>query len=145
LEQWLSDLTRRGARATPAEIINIITQIGSALDAAHQAGIIHRDVKPANAIWNASGALGLTDFGVAKPLFNATNQTQVGMVLGTPSYLSPEQAQGLPLTPASDLYSLGVMMYELIAGDVPFHDFTPVQAVIAHIHQPPPLLRARYP
>ncbi|HJZ50267.1 MAG TPA: protein kinase [Roseiflexaceae bacterium] len=143
LEAWIRDLDARGVRPSPAEIIQIITQLAGALDAAHAAGIIHRDVKPANALWNNQGRLVLTDFGIAKQLLSGTHQTQLGLIFGTPSYLSPEQAQSLPLTPASDIYSLGVVLYELIAGQVPFHSTTPMHVAIDHIQTPPPPLPPR--
>ena len=91
LEQRMADVSRRRARLASDEIITIITQLAGALDAAHAAGVIHRDVKPANALWNAIGALVLTDFGIAKNTVAPVNQTQAGMVMGTPTYMSPEQ------------------------------------------------------
>jgi serine/threonine protein kinase len=143
LGAWMADLIARGLRPTPDEINAIIAQLAGALDAAHAAGIIHRDVKPGNALWNDQGRLVLTDFGIAKQLFSDANQTQFGVVFGTPSYLSPEQAQSRPLTPASDVYSLGVVLYELLAGDVPFRGVTPMRVAIEHIQTPPPPLPAR--
>lgn len=139
LEAWMCDLAARGMRPGPEEISAIVTQLADALDAAHAAGIIHRDVKPCNALWNDQGMLVLTDFGIAKQLISGLNQTQFGIVFGTPSYLSPEQAQSLPLTPASDIYSLGIVLYELIAGDVPFRGTMPMQVAMDHIQTPPPL------
>jgi serine/threonine protein kinase len=143
LGAWMADLATRGARPAPGEIAAIIAQLAGALDAAHATGIIHRDVKPGNALWNDQGQLVLTDFGIAKQLISDANQTQFGVVFGTPSYLSPEQAQSLPLTPASDVYSLGVVLYELLAGDVPFRGVTPMHVAIDHIQKPPPPLPAR--
>src|SRR5215212_2285643 len=143
LGAWMADLAARGLRPAPDEISAIIAQLAAALDAAHAAGIIHRDVKPGNALWNDQGRLVLTDFGIAKQVLNDANQTQFGVVFGTPSYLSPEQAQSLPLTPASDVYSLGVVLYELLAGDVPFRGVTPMHVAIDHIQTPPPPLPAR--
>jgi eukaryotic-like serine/threonine-protein kinase len=143
LETWMRDMAARGTRPAPQAIIEILTQLASALDAAHAAGVIHRDVKPGNALWNDQGRLVLTDFGIAKQVISATSQTQVGLILGTPSYLSPEQAQGLPLTPASDVYSLGVVLYELLVGDVPFRGTTPMQVVMDHIQRPLPPLPPR--
>ena len=140
LAAWMSDLAARRMRPTPDEIGAIVGQLAGALDAAHAAGIIHRDVKPGNALWNDQGRLVLTDFGIAKQLISDTNQTQFGVVFGTPSYLSPEQAQSLTLTPASDVYSLGVVLYELLAGDVPFRGVTPMQMAMDHIQTPPPPL-----
>jgi eukaryotic-like serine/threonine-protein kinase len=143
LETWMSDLAARGTRPTPQAVIEIVTQLADALDAAHAAGIIHRDVKPGNALWNDQGQLVLTDFGIAKQVMSDTSQTQFGLVLGTPSYLSPEQAQSLPLTPASDVYSLGVVLYELLAGNVPFRGTTPMHVVMDHIQTSPPPLPIR--
>lgn len=107
LEQRLHDLAAQERRLPADEVIAIIGQLAAALDAAHALGIIHRDVKPANAIWNAAGSLVLTDFGIAKQTLGDAMQTQAGLVIGTPAYLSPEQAQGRALTPASDVYALG--------------------------------------
>jgi len=145
LDQRLRDLAVRGERLAREDVLEIVRQLAGALDAAHAAGIIHRDVKPANAIWNASGALTLTDFGIAKNTFGgASHTTQVGMVIGTPNYISPEQARGLPLTPASDIYSLGVVLYELLAGRPPFEGDT-MSVVMDHIQTPPPPLRQLRP
>ena len=143
LAVWMSDLAAHDMRPAPDEINTIIAQLAAALEAAHAAGIIHRDVKPANALWHGQGRLVLTDFGIAKQLLSDANQTQFGVVFGTPSYLSPEQAQSLPLTPASDVYSLGVVLYELLAGDVPFRGVTPMHVAMDHIQTPPPPLPTR--
>jgi serine/threonine-protein kinase len=143
LGAWISDLAARDMRPTPDEISAIVAQLAGALDAAHAAGIIHRDVKPGNALWNDQGRIVLTDFGIAKQVLGDANKTQFGVVFGTPSYLSPEQAQTLPLTPASDVYSLGVVLYELLAGHVPFRGATPMQVAMDHIQTPPPPLPAR--
>jgi eukaryotic-like serine/threonine-protein kinase len=140
LEQHLVDATTQGVPLARDAILSITAQLASALDAAHAAGIIHRDVKPSNALWNAHGALALTDFGIAKNTLTAANYTQVGLVMGTPTYLSPEQAQGLPLTPSSDIYALGVVLYELITGKAPFESPTPMRVVMSHIQEPPPPL-----
>lgn len=141
LEQRLAELETHGLRLQHQDVVMIITQLASALDAAHAAGVIHRDVKPSNVMWNRHGNLVLTDFGIAKNLFSSAHQTQTGAVIGTPNYLSPEQAQGLPLTPASDIYALGVVAYELITGQVPFSAQTPMSVVLDHIQKPPPPLR----
>jgi serine/threonine-protein kinase len=135
----------QGQRLARAEVLAIVRQLAAALDAAHAAGIIHRDVKPANALWNVSGALVLTDFGIAKNMVTPANHTQVGMVVGTPVYLSPEQAQGQPLTPASDIYALGVVLYEMLSGTVPFDAPTPLTLLMRHVYEPPPALRAVRP
>jgi len=143
LGAWMSNLDARGLRPTSDQISTIITQLADALDAAHAAGIIHRDVKPGNALWHDQSRLVLTDFGIAKQVQSDANQTQFGVVFGTPSYLSPEQAQSQPLTPASDVYSLGVLLYELLAGDVPFRGATPMHVAMDHIQTAPPPLPAR--
>jgi serine/threonine-protein kinase len=140
LQQYLHDLAARGQRPTYDDVLTIIGQLASALDAAHAAGIIHRDVKPANAIWNTAGALVLTDFGIAKNR-QLPDLTQAGQVIGTPDYLSPEQAKGLPLTPSSDIYSLGVVLYEMLAGRLPFIGGTALGVAMSHIYDAPPPLR----
>lgn len=100
------------------QIIDIGEQVSTALDYAHQKGIVHRDIKPANIILTSSGQVKITDFGVAR--IEDTQQTIDGMVLGTPLYMSPEQARGQPIDGRSDLYSLGVILYELTTGERPF-------------------------
>jgi eukaryotic-like serine/threonine-protein kinase len=147
LAAQMEERKAQGKRFARDEVLAICTQLAAALDAAHAAGIIHRDVKPANAIWSAGGALVLTDFGIAKPTLDpAAYQTQAGLVIGTPAYLSPEQAQGhAALTPASDVYSLGVLLYELLSGRVPFDDAAPMTVLFQHIQQPPPPLATLRP
>lgn len=139
----LKEMAAQGQRFAREQVITIIKELASALDAAHAAGIIHRDIKPQNAIWDANGQLVLTDFGVARQMGTDSGYTQTGMIIGTPHYLSPEQAQGLPLTPASDVYALAVVLYELLTGQVPFDGDTPMRAVVAHIQSPPPHLPPR--
>jgi len=110
---------RAGRRFTWSETADIATQICSALKHAHDHGIIHRDMKPANLLMTADGTVKLTDFGIAK-LFGTTGLTVAGSMIGTPDYMSPEQTEGNPVTPSSDLYSLGCVMYALMAGRPPF-------------------------
>jgi serine/threonine protein kinase len=141
LEQRLREVAAQGKQLAHDDVLAIVQQLAAALDAAHAAGIIHRDVKPANALWNASSALVLTDFGIAKNTITPSNHTQVGMVVGTPVYISPEQAQAQPLTPASDIYALGVVLYELLSGTVPFDASTPLTLLMRHVHEAPPTLR----
>lgn len=147
LEQYLADMAAQGQQIGADEIQQIVEQIASALDAAHRAGIIHRDIKPSNVIRNAHGGLVLTDFGIAKAAAGGMNsQTQTGFVLGTPNYLSPEQARGMGnLTAASDVYALGVVLYEMLAGKPPFSGDTPMQVLIDHIQSPAPSLRQTRP
>jgi serine/threonine-protein kinase len=140
LEQHLRSLAVRGMRLGRQDVVSIVAQLASALDAAHAAGIVHRDIKPGNALWNAAGALVLTDFGVARHILTEPDSTQTGTVIGTPNYLSPEQARGLPGTQSSDIYGLGIVAYELITGRVPFRSDTRAEVVNQHLtHMPPPL------
>jgi serine/threonine-protein kinase len=144
LAAQIQEMVARGQRFEREQIVTIVSHIASALDAAHNAGIIHRDIKPDNAIWNAQHVLVLTDFGIARQMMPDIRHTQTGTIVGTPHYLSPEQAQGLKLGPASDVYTLGVVLYELIAGKVPFTGDTPMTVVLGHIqHTPPPLSSVR--
>ncbi len=140
LDQHLRSVATRGQLLGRQDIVSITSQLASALDAAHAAGIVHRDVKPGNALWSASGALVLTDFGIAQ--HNRTDQQQpcTGMLIGTPDYFSPEQAQGAAGTQASDIYALGVVIYEMLTGRVPFHGETHQEVIQQHrTIAPPPL------
>lgn len=145
LDQQLHTWQASGVQPTRDEVLSIARHIAEALDAAHAAGILHRDVKPSNIMRNASGALVLTDFGIAKTLREDTNLTQTGMIIGTPNYLSPEQAQGQPLTSASDVYSFGIVLYELLAGQPPFSNPTPMGVLLDHVQTPPPAMQPQRP
>jgi serine/threonine-protein kinase len=117
----------------------VIGQAALALGIAHEARVVHRDVKPANMILRPDGLVKLTDFGIARALGSA-GHTRIGELLGTPHYLSPEQALGEPASGASDLYALGVVAHEMITGRRPFNAETPIAIALAHVHeQPPPL------
>ncbi|MEN9938693.1 MAG: hypothetical protein RLZZ387_5272 [Chloroflexota bacterium] len=145
LEQQLHGLAERGGRLGRAEAVAIVSQLAAGLDAAHAAGVIHRDVKPSNAIWGAAGTLVLTDFGIARSQLADARQTQTGVICGTPAYLSPEQAEGRPVTPSSDIYALGVVLYELLAGRAPFEGPTPLSVLMKHLQSPPPPLEELRP
>lgn len=135
LAHWMRE------QAGPLEresFFEVARQIASGLDAAHEAGIVHRDIKPANLMWNAADKLLLTDFGIARDLQADASITQTGIVLGTPTYLSPEQAKGHAVTPASDLYSFAMILYELLVGRPPFEGDTPMAVVLQHLEQQPP-------
>lgn len=139
LATYMQQLARQGQWASRQDVLAIAAQLAQALDAAHAAGIVHRDVKPANALWNSAGALVLTDFGVARPSSHQTAAARPSYVMGTPHYLSPEQGRGLPGEPASDIYALGVVIYELLSGSVPFHAPTRDEVIRQHISRVPPI------
>ncbi len=128
------------------EILSIIEQAAAALDYAHAKGIIHRDLKPANILFHSDGRVVLADFGLAKMLgseidpYKPSALTNTGAVIGTPEYLSPEQAAGQPLDQRSDIYSLGIMLYQMLTGRVPFSGATPVATAMQHALSAPPSL-----
>ena len=123
-----------------AQAVSWIHQLADALDAAHAAGILHRDVKPANVLIRRDDRLALADFGIAKMVESPTGLTATGMVVGTPIYMAPEQAQGKPATPASDLYALAVLAYELLSGRPPFDGESALALMHQHVTAPAPLL-----
>ena len=127
----LADVTRSGRRAAHDDVLRWLGQAAGALDAAHQSGIVHRDVKPGNLLLDRRGRLGVTDFGIARLAFD-TPVTSTGEVLGTAAYLAPEQARGEAGSPASDRYALAVVAYELLTGRRPFEGDT--FAAQAHQH-----------
>ena len=135
----LRDLAQEKGLLPLDQIASIIQQIGAALDYAHAHGAIHRDVKPSNIIVDPGGHATLTDFGIVKALEATTIQTTSGAILGTPSYSSPEQAESRPLDGRSDLYSLGVVAYELSTGKVPFVADTTPSLYYKIVHEEPPL------
>src|ERR1700712_3475133 len=110
-------------------------QILSALRFAHRHGIVHRDIKPHNVLVDAEGRVKVTDFGIARA--GASQMTEAGSIVGTAQYLSPEQARGAPVDPRSDLYSLGIVLYEMLTGNVPFTGDTPVEIAMKHLSQIP--------
>jgi eukaryotic-like serine/threonine-protein kinase len=115
----LSSYCQPKQRLPIAQVINIISQITTALDYAHRQGVIHRDIKPANIVLLPEGQIKVTDFGIAR--ITTSSHTETGIILGTPSYMSPEQVAGKKVDGRSDLFSLGVVMYELLSGEKPFH------------------------
>ncbi len=138
----LSAILARNGRLSADATLDIVAQAARALDAAHQAGIIHRDIKPGNILIGSGGTAKITDFGIATALrqAQAIHLTQTGMVMGTAMYVSPEQATGAPVTPASDIYSLGVVAFECLAGRPPFTANEPLAIAYAHKHDPVPPL-----
>ena len=130
-------------RLPTAEALAITRGLLEGLSAAHQRGVVHRDLKPANVLIDESGHAYITDFGIARSL-GATGLTQTGVIVGTPEYLSPEQARGLGVDARSDLYAVGLILYEMLTGDLPFAGGTPAEIVIQRIlREPPSLARAR--
>jgi serine/threonine protein kinase len=129
-------------------VLAIVHQVTEALDAIHALGIIHRDLKPENIMRRADGSVALADFGIAKAMMQPENmamtQTRHGDVVGTPYYLSPEQAAGTPITPQSDLYSLGVMMFEMLTGERPFKAESLDVLLARHLSAPTPALPAAH-
>lgn len=132
-------LTQQGPLSAH-QTAHILQQVADALDYAHGRGIIHRDVKPANIMVGQDGHATLMDFGLVRAA-EGTSLTRSGTFLGTPEYMSPEQALGKPVAATSDLYSLGVVLYKMLTGKVPFSRSTPLGVTYAHVNEPPPPLR----
>ena len=140
----LSALVAREGALGAERTLRIIGQTALALQAAHDAGVIHRDVKPGNILVTSSGEVKITDFGIARAT-NSVPLTQTGAIMGTAYYISPEQASGGSVTPASDLYSLGIVAYECLSGTRPFSGNTPVSVALAQVREEPPQLPAEIP
>jgi eukaryotic-like serine/threonine-protein kinase len=139
--QPLSEILERYGRLDPNVVLDIVAQAARALDTAHQAGIVHRDIKPGNLLIMADGTTKITDFGIAKAnSLQAMQLTATGIVMGTALYVSPEQATGSPLTGSSDIYSLGVVAFECLSGEPPFMADQPLAIAIMHKHDPVPAL-----
>ncbi|HSL30634.1 MAG TPA: protein kinase [Anaerolineales bacterium] len=135
----LKDKMEFGRPLPMSEIDRIFTQLTDALSYAHSQGIVHRDLKPANALIDSHGNIFLTDFGIAKLLESASPRlTQTDAIMGTPAYISPEQAQSHPVDRRSDIYSLGIILYEMVTGQVPFLADTPLAVLFKHVSDPLP-------
>lgn len=137
----LADQLRRMGRRrlAPASVYRIVSQLAAALDYAHERGVVHRDVKPGNALYNAAGELVLTDFGLARHADVQATATGPGVVMGTPGYVAPEQAvSSSGVTKACDIYALGVVLFELLTGRLPFEADTPMGVILKHLYDAPP-------
>ena len=135
----LAAMIARRRRLTPDRTLDVLEQAGHALQAAHQRGLVHRDVKPGNILLTGTGTVKLTDFGIAKAV-DAAPVTRSGMVMGTAHYIAPEQAMGQEAGPASDVYALAVVGYECLAGHRPFRSDSAVTVAMMHIRDAPPPL-----
>ncbi|MFN2484762.1 MAG: serine/threonine-protein kinase [Candidatus Limnocylindria bacterium] len=136
----LSDRLTRVGRLREVDAVAIAAQLADALDHAHRHGVVHRDVKPGNVLLAADGRARLVDFGIARSLDEAAaHLTQTGTIVGTLRYMAPEQLRGERVTPTSDLYALGAVLYEMLAGRPPYEARTPVAVVEELQHAPPPL------
>lgn len=143
--QTLKDVMHQTGALPVPQVAEILSQVGEALDYAHRRGVIHRDIKPTNIMITDDGWVYLTDFGLARDMGGAPGLTRTGTVMGTPEYMSPEQAQGLhDIGPATDIYALGIVLYEALTGTAPFQADTPMAMMAARLVQEPrPIHEAR--
>jgi WD40 repeat protein/DNA-binding XRE family transcriptional regulator len=137
----------RGGPLAPLTVLRVLEQIGEALAVAHRVNVVHRDLKPSNVLRDIDGNAYLADFGIAKDLLAAGEEgaTQAGAIVGSPDYLSPEQITAEPVTPRTDIYSLGVMLYELLTAVKPFRAQTSAELLRLHLTTPLPSLQAHVP
>lgn len=140
----LKDVLREG-NLSPQQILNIVRPVAAALAYAHEHGVLHRDVKPSNILINGEGRVFLTDFGLARIVQSSESTLSQDLMVGSPQYISPEQARGENVGVGTDIYSLGVVMYEMFTGRVPFQGDTPYATILAHIGNPPPPPRSINP
>ncbi len=129
------DLKQRMERKLSPEIaFNYMTHVTYGLDAIHQIGVVHRDLKPANIMFRGDDSLAIADFGISKKIQGGESVTTIGQILGTPHYMSPEQGEGIPIDYRSDIYSAGVMLYELLTNEKPYTAITPAALIYQHVH-----------
>ncbi len=137
----LKDLMTRMGSLDLSETARILAQVGGALDYAHSQDVVHRDIKPSNVLIDERGNTFLTDFGIAKLVAETAQFTASGAVIGTPAYMAPEQGMGQPVDYRCDIYALGVVLYELVTGRVPYEAETPLAVLLQHVNAPLPLPR----
>lgn len=142
LRDMLESVTTSGQTLPHERIEQLMLDLCAALSYAHEKGLIHRDVKPANILIDDAGRAILTDFGIAR-MAASSNLTQEGITVGTPAYMSPEQATGEPLDARSDIYAAGIILYELLTGKPPFDDDGSISILLKHVNEPVPRLAAR--
>jgi serine/threonine-protein kinase len=141
----LKELVGRTGRLPLRRAVELALAVADGLAFAHEHGLVHRDVKPQNVLLSEEGEVKVTDFGIARSLDVEHGVTQTGTVLGTAEYLAPEQASGEPVSPATDVYSLGVVLWELLTGEVPFEGENLVAVALRHVNEPLPSLRDQRP
>ena len=142
--QALSSILEREKILPATKVLGFVAQTAAALHAAHQAGLVHRDIKPGNLLVTPDGTIKITDFGIAR-LADQVPLTATGQVMGTVQYLAPEQASGKPASPATDIYALGIVAYEALAGKRPFRGESQVAIAMAQIKEAPPALPSSIP
>lgn len=142
----LGDLRRRmrAAALSPREALSMAIEVAQALGGVHAAGVLHRDLKPGNVMLRADGTIALIDFGLSKDTALTVDATDGGTIFGTPHYMSPEQGHAEPIDVRSDLYSLGVMLYEMLTGEKPYRADNPMAIVYKHRKEPVPQLPERF-
>ena len=133
----LAQIIRDDGPLSPDRAADVATDVASALGFAHRNGVVHRDVKPGNVLISPTGQVKVTDFGIARAVSTQENLTQTGTVMGTATYFSPEQARGEPVDPRSDVYSLGIVLYEMLTGQPPFAGDSPVAVAYKHVQETP--------
>ena len=143
--ETLKEVIEREGRLPVEEALRIVRDVAAGLACAHENGVVHRDVKPHNVLIDPEGMPKVTDFGIARSIDRDDGLTLTGTFLGTSDYLAPEQAAGQPVSAQSDQYSLGALLFELLAGEVPYPAESLVQAAMRHMHDPVPSVRSRRP